>query len=87
MYHAKADGGNKLRFFSGQMNAHIARNMKIESALRRTLEKNGLSLHYQPVVDVSQNRILGCEALVRWSDPETGSYRRPSSSPLPKTPV
>ena len=74
MYHAKAEGGNKLRFFSGQMNAHIARNMKIESALRRTLEKNGLSLHYQPVVDVSQNRILGCEALVRWNDPETGSY-------------
>jgi EAL domain-containing protein (putative c-di-GMP-specific phosphodiesterase class I) len=74
MYHAKADGGNKLRFFSGQMNAHIARNMKIESALRRTLEKNGLSLHYQPVVDVSANRILGCEALVRWNDPETGSY-------------
>ncbi|WP_051241788.1 EAL domain-containing protein [Stappia stellulata] len=74
MYHAKAEGGNKLRFFSGQMNEHIARTMQIEGALRRTLEKNGLSLHYQPVVDVTQNRILGCEALVRWNDPETGSY-------------
>ncbi|SDU46636.1 EAL domain-containing protein [Stappia sp. ES.058] len=74
MYHAKADGGNKLRFFSGQMNDHIARTMEIEGALRRTLEKKGLSLHYQPVVDVELNTILGCEALVRWNDAETGSY-------------
>jgi len=74
MYHAKAEGGNKLRFFSRQMNEAVARAMEIEGALRRTLEMGGLTLHYQPVVDVTRRTVVGCEALVRWDHPETGRY-------------
>ena len=74
MYHAKAEGGNTLRFFSFQMNDQIARAVEIERAMRHTLEKNGFQLHYQPIVDIRTNRVIGCEALVRWDHPETGRY-------------
>ncbi|WP_318246111.1 EAL domain-containing protein [Stappia indica] len=72
MYHAKAEGGNKLRFFSSSMNDHLARSMEIESSLRRALETQELRLHYQPLVDVANGQVIGCEALVRWNHPEKG---------------
>ncbi|WP_417768660.1 EAL domain-containing protein [Stappia sp.] len=73
MYHAKAEGGNKLRFFSAHMNEHVARALELESSLRRALEKRQLTLNFQPVIDVGRNIVSGCEALVRWNDPERGA--------------
>lgn len=72
MYHAKAEGGNKLRFFSAHMNEHVARALELESSLRRALEKRQLTLNFQPVIDIGRNIVSGCEALVRWNDPERG---------------
>lgn len=73
MYHAKAEGGNKLRFFSAHMNEHVARALELESSLRRALEKRQLTLNFQPVIDIGRNIVSGCEALVRWHDPERGA--------------
>jgi diguanylate cyclase (GGDEF)-like protein/PAS domain S-box-containing protein len=73
MYHAKAEGGNKLRFFSAHMNEHVARALELESSLRRALEKRQLTLNFQPVIDIGRNIVSGCEALVRWNDPERGA--------------
>lgn len=48
MYRAKQDGRNAYRFFAPDMQSHSARTLLLEGALRRALERNQLSLHYQP---------------------------------------
>ncbi|MCC4246650.1 EAL domain-containing protein [Stappia indica] len=85
MYHAKADGGNKLRFFSAHMNEQVARALETESALRKALERRQFTLNYQPVVDVAHNRIAGCEALLRWTDPERGVISPAEFIPIAET--
>lgn len=67
MYQAKKAGGNHLRFFDHAMNAQAVRRMLIESNLRKALEvsSNDVSLHYQPIVDLSSGRLVGMEALAR----------------------
>lgn len=69
MYHAKNAGGNCLCFFDAEMNAQAARRMVIESNLRKALESDSeeLSLHYQPIVDLTSGRLVGMEALARWN--------------------
>lgn len=72
MYRAKCDGRNNFRFFTAEMQASSARNMQLENALRRALERNQLYLHYQPQMGLRDGRIVGAEALLRWKHPELG---------------
>jgi len=46
--------------------------LALESKLRRALERGEFSLHYQPLVDLRSNRVFGCEALLRWNQPDLG---------------
>ncbi|WP_426452203.1 putative bifunctional diguanylate cyclase/phosphodiesterase [Paenibacillus sp. S-38] len=73
MYLAKEEGGNAYRFFSGQIAGSISENMRIEYDLRRAIERGELHLHYQPIVDASNGRVTGAEALLRWNHPELGA--------------
>ncbi|MBI3574186.1 MAG: EAL domain-containing protein, partial [Gammaproteobacteria bacterium] len=73
MYHAKESGRNVFQFFTAELNVRAERRLKLETALRQALEKNQLSLHYQPQVDTKTGRITGMEALLRWQHPELGS--------------
>lgn len=73
MYRAKHEGRNNYRFFTAAMQATSARNLQLVTALRYALERNQLSLHYQPQVSIHQNCIIGTEALIRWHHPELGS--------------
>ncbi|NHZ95828.1 EAL domain-containing protein [Massilia sp. CCM 8734] len=70
--HMKDAGRNGFRFFKGEMNAHALRWMALETHLRRAIERNELSLHYQPQVSLGDGRICSMEALLRWSSPELG---------------
>lgn len=70
MYQAKKKGRNNFQFHSKQLNSLITERLVIETALRYALEKNELSLHFQPKVDVLTGNILGAEALLRWDNPE-----------------
>ncbi|HEX8614525.1 MAG TPA: EAL domain-containing protein [Telluria sp.] len=70
--HMKDAGRNGFRFFKGEMNAHALRWMALETHLRRAIERNELSLHYQPQVSLDDGRICSMEALLRWSSPELG---------------
>ncbi|MDB5798724.1 MAG: putative signaling protein [Paucimonas sp.] len=72
MYHAKAEGGNRLHYFDAQMNLRIFERLLMENGLRRALECQELVLRYQPFVDLKTGMIVGMEALVRWNHPEKG---------------
>lgn len=70
--HMKDTGRNGFRFFQGEMNANALRWMSLETHLRRAIERNELSLHYQPQVTIADGRICSMEALLRWRSPELG---------------
>ena len=72
MYRAKAEGKNRFEFFTGQMNVNVIRRMQVENYLRTALEHNEFSLCYQPQADLETGRIIGVEALLRWTNPEMG---------------
>ncbi len=69
---AKQAGANTFRFFSPQMDADAVRRLALESRLARALERNELSVHYQPQISLDSGRMIGMEALLRWYNPEFG---------------
>ncbi len=73
MYRAKLDGRNTYRFFTREMQAHSVRALQLENALRRALERQQFTLHYQPKVCIATRQVLGMEALLRWQHPELGA--------------
>lgn len=72
MYGAKREGRNTYRFFTSRMQAQSMRALELENALRRALDRQQLSLHYQPQVDAVTGKVLGVEALLRWHHPQLG---------------
>jgi len=72
MYRAKESGKNNFRFYQPQMNVHLIERLSLESSLRRALERNELTLLYQPKVGIRDGQVTGVEALVRWQHPTQG---------------
>ena len=72
LYEAKAGGRGTVRLFEPQMDETLRERLDLERELREALAQNRFELHYQPLVDLSDNRITGMEALVRWRHPERG---------------
>jgi diguanylate cyclase (GGDEF)-like protein len=72
LYGAKADGRGTYRFFEPAMDARMKARRSLELALRQALGNGEFGLQYQPMVSVRDNRIVGCEALLRWHHPERG---------------
>jgi diguanylate cyclase (GGDEF)-like protein/PAS domain S-box-containing protein len=69
---AKSQGSNVYCFFSSDMNARVRVRLRLETDLRRAIERHELELHYQPQIDVSTGKIIGVEALLRWHHPVEG---------------
>ncbi len=82
LYHAKDAGRNTSEFFSPSMNEVAMYRLLIETSLRRSLERNELSIHYQPQIDLSNDRIVGAEALLRWTHPDVGAVSPAQFIPL-----
>ncbi|MDE2297907.1 MAG: EAL domain-containing protein, partial [Burkholderiales bacterium] len=72
LYAAKAGGGGECRVFEPHMAALMRRRQRIEQALRHALEREELSLVFQPQVDLATSRVIGFEALLRWRHAELG---------------
>jgi len=72
MYHVKERGRGDFRFYQSQMNVGLLSRMKIDHAMREALEEQRFRLFYQPQIDLYSGRLVGAEALVRWTDPSLG---------------
>jgi diguanylate cyclase (GGDEF)-like protein/PAS domain S-box-containing protein len=72
MYHVKGRGKNGYQFFSDEMNHKFSTRLSLERELRSALVTGQLRVFYQPQVDLSDGRIIGVEALVRWQHPRHG---------------
>jgi len=72
MYHAKAQGKNNFQFFADSMNRSSFERLALENNLHRAIDHNELHLYYQPQVRMSDEKMIGMEALVRWEHPEKG---------------
>ncbi len=73
MYAAKADGPGHARAFSPVLISRSRSRLRLINDLRTALESDQLDLHYQPVVDLVTGRLLGVEALCRWTHPDRGT--------------
>jgi diguanylate cyclase (GGDEF)-like protein len=72
MYFAKQSGRNNFQFFTTKMNTFFPERLSLENDLRSALKRREFELHYQPKVAVSESRIVGMEALIRWRHPKKG---------------
>lgn len=69
---SKNQGGNRITFFSNEMNDQAVTRLELESYLRRALQKKEFYLMYQPLIDLETGGIFGSEALIRWNHPKLG---------------
>jgi len=72
MYQAKSQGRHNFKFFKQEMNTRAVNRLYLEEGLRRALNEDELTLHYQPKINFSTGAIAGAEALVRWKHPTRG---------------
>lgn len=72
MYHAKANGKARFEIFNQGMRERAVARLEIATGLRKAIDMQQLVLYYQPVLSLSNQRIRGYEALVRWEHPERG---------------
>ncbi len=68
---ARAQGGG-WRFWSAELAQEGLQRFLRESHLRRAIAEEALDVHYQPQLDLRTGRVVGVEALLRWTDPELG---------------
>lgn len=70
---AKRRGGNRVQQYADGLDQQATTRFDIEARLRHAIAEEQLELHYQPKADTKSGRIIGVEALLRWTDPEVGT--------------
>jgi diguanylate cyclase (GGDEF)-like protein/PAS domain S-box-containing protein len=73
MYRAKAQGKARYALFDSALHAEVSSQMWLEGELRRAIDEEQLELAYQPILDLRTRRVVGVEALCRWSHPARGA--------------
>lgn len=72
MYRAKALGRNRHEVFNEALHLEALDRLRLETDLRRAIQEGSFGLHYQPIVSLTDGRVTGFEALVRWHHPAWG---------------
>jgi diguanylate cyclase (GGDEF)-like protein/PAS domain S-box-containing protein len=72
MYHGKRSGGDRIELFKPTMRERKTDRLALESELRRALERDEITLLYQPIVRLEDRSVAGFEALARWDHPKMG---------------
>jgi diguanylate cyclase (GGDEF)-like protein/PAS domain S-box-containing protein len=72
MYRAKSRGKNRFEYFLAELSASRRQRLDLESCLRRALDRGEFFLHYQPQFDLQSGKLVGQEALLRWTHPRLG---------------
>jgi diguanylate cyclase len=73
MFRAKADGRGRWTEFDASMHERVRERVELELALRHALATEQLRLAYQPIVELATGRLVGAEALLRWTHPTRGT--------------
>jgi diguanylate cyclase (GGDEF)-like protein/PAS domain S-box-containing protein len=79
---ARVEGGGMVRFYEAAMDQALRERRQLEADLRRAIDGDELSIHYQPMVDLESASVLGFEALVRWKHPQLGEIGPATFIPL-----
>ncbi|AGA33740.1 diguanylate cyclase/phosphodiesterase (GGDEF & EAL domains) with PAS/PAC sensor(s) [Thioalkalivibrio nitratireducens DSM 14787] len=72
MFKAKELGRNTFQFYTEALTHAAIHRLSLETRLRRAVQNDEFVLHYQPQVRISDGRVVGVEALLRWQDPDIG---------------
>ena len=81
MYGAKRTQ-SRLEFFSSELEEEAPRRLVLVTALKRAIDDRSIRLHYQPKVELARGRVVGVEALARWTDPVLGQVGPSAFVPL-----
>jgi diguanylate cyclase (GGDEF)-like protein len=82
MYRAKNEDRNAFRFYTPDMHDEAQERMELENDLHFALERNELVIHFQPIIDLRNNDVMGAESFIRWQHPVRGSIPPNTFIPL-----
>ncbi len=82
MYLSKSLGRNRYSYFTPALQANAQNRLRLINDLRTALTENQLSLHFQPIVELSTGRLIKAEALLRWHHPQRGMIPPDTFIPL-----
>jgi len=82
LYHAKRSGRGGVVVFTREMEEAAKRVTRIEQALRRAVSAGEVEPHFQPIVDLKTRKVIGFEALARWTDRDLGSVAPSTFIPI-----
>ncbi|MBV9576519.1 MAG: bifunctional diguanylate cyclase/phosphodiesterase [Gammaproteobacteria bacterium] len=82
LFKAKHIGGNAYQFSTHEMDVEAREYIQLESALRKALHNNELTLYYQPKLSIQKGHIIGVETLMRWEHPVLGIINPAKFIPL-----
>ncbi len=73
LYKAKSGGKGQAQLFHDEMDTAYRYRQRLKAELKATVDSQGLTLCYQPLIDLKTRRVVACEALARWTHPTLGS--------------
>lgn len=82
MYSAKKLGRDNYQYYRPELTEHAMEHLAIATALRYAINKNELSLLYQPKVDIGTSKVIGVEALLRWQGKVLGQIKPDKFIPI-----